>query len=410
MKILWLSGNPALYKRQSMIDGGWIGALQKEIIKNDVNLSIAFPYDENESPSGNDKVRYYPMYINKWKKKFLNSFPHILDDCFLNKIKCIVEDCQPDVIHCWGSELPFGLIAQYTDIPVVMHIQGIINPIYQALLPVGVSNFSLLKAENFNFLKIYKKYFRMESFMRYQAEREKNMLRSIQYFMGRTEWDRRVTEILSPTAKYFYCSEALRPHITKSRKWQYDRNRKLTIASTILPTLYKGSDVILKTAKILKEAYNGDFEWHIYGMDNLHLQEKLTGIKSKDVNVVCMGKVGSDVLSKQLLESDVFVHPSYIDNSPNSVCEAQYLGVPVVATLVGGIPSLIPDGEGMLVPANDAHQTAWSIMKLKLDEDSASDISRKEILLAEKRHDMTKITSDLMSIYKEIIDSKKNKA
>ena len=25
MKILWLSGNPALYKRKSMIDGGWIG-------------------------------------------------------------------------------------------------------------------------------------------------------------------------------------------------------------------------------------------------------------------------------------------------------------------------------------------------------------------------------------------------
>lgn len=24
MKILWLSGNPALYKRKSMIDGGWM--------------------------------------------------------------------------------------------------------------------------------------------------------------------------------------------------------------------------------------------------------------------------------------------------------------------------------------------------------------------------------------------------
>ena len=42
MKILWLSGNPALYKRKSMIDGGWIGTLQKEIVKREYRLSYCF--------------------------------------------------------------------------------------------------------------------------------------------------------------------------------------------------------------------------------------------------------------------------------------------------------------------------------------------------------------------------------
>ena len=53
MKILWLSGNPALYKRKSMIDGGWIGTLQKEIVKENTKLinllvvlaAIGFAYD-----------------------------------------------------------------------------------------------------------------------------------------------------------------------------------------------------------------------------------------------------------------------------------------------------------------------------------------------------------------------------
>ena len=42
MKILWLSGNPALYKRKSMIDGGWIGTLQKRNCKREYRLSYCF--------------------------------------------------------------------------------------------------------------------------------------------------------------------------------------------------------------------------------------------------------------------------------------------------------------------------------------------------------------------------------
>lgn len=70
MKILWLSGNPALYKRKSMIDGGWIGTLQKEIVKENIDLAIAFPYLKDDSSSEEDGVKYYPMYLPKWKREF----------------------------------------------------------------------------------------------------------------------------------------------------------------------------------------------------------------------------------------------------------------------------------------------------------------------------------------------------
>ena len=73
MKILWLSGNPALYKRKSMIDGGWIGTLQGEIVKRGLDLAIAFPYSSDDSPSDGDGVHYYPLYVSKWEKK-INKF------------------------------------------------------------------------------------------------------------------------------------------------------------------------------------------------------------------------------------------------------------------------------------------------------------------------------------------------
>ena len=313
-----------------------------------------------------------------------------------------VIDFRPDIIHCWGSELCYGLIAQYISIPVVMHIQGIINPIYQAFRPAGMDGFSILKASDYNLLKYYKLYCRANVVMKHQATRERDMLKHIKYFIGRTEWDRQVTRLMSPESTYYYCSEALRTHITNSPKWTCNSKRKLIISSTILPPLYKGADVILRTASILKTSYKGDFEWNIYGMNSIHLQEKFTGIKSGQVNVFCRGKVGPDILSEKLLKSDVFVHPSYIDNSPNSVCEAQYLGVPVIATYVGGIPSLIADGAGLLVPANDVYQTAWNIIRLKKDIDLAESISEKEITLAEKRHNLKTIVNDLLGVYEQI--------
>ena len=87
MKILWLSGNPALYKRKSMIDGGWIGTLQKEIVKENIDLAIAFPYLKDDSSSEEDGVKYYPMYLPKWKKRIWYFNQKKVNGFFLHKIK-----------------------------------------------------------------------------------------------------------------------------------------------------------------------------------------------------------------------------------------------------------------------------------------------------------------------------------
>lgn len=111
MKILWLSGNPALYKRKSMIDGGWIGTLQGEIVKRGLDLAIAFPYSSDDSPSDGDGVHYYPLYVSKWEKRFNKFRKEKIDEHYIQLIRKVIDAYQPDVIHCWGSELCFGLIA-----------------------------------------------------------------------------------------------------------------------------------------------------------------------------------------------------------------------------------------------------------------------------------------------------------
>lgn len=400
MKVLWLSGNPALYKRKSMIDGGWIGTLQREIVKREINLAIAFPYAADDKPSDEDGVRYYPMYISKWKKKINRFCLEKIDEQYIQLIKNIIADFKPDIIHCWGSELCYGLIAKCTEIPVVMHIQGIINPIYDAYNPVGMSGFSILKSLNFNWLKYYHLYYGWHSWISKQAKREVEIFRNTKYFFGRTDWDRRVTKILSPNSEYFFCSEALRPAIINSDKWNFHESKeKVIISTTISSPVYKGADVILKIAKVLADHTSLKFEWNVYGVSEITMQERFTGIRCKDINVYCRGMVNAKELADKLLHSDVYIHPSYIDNSPNSVCEAQYIGVPVIAANVGGVSTLLKKGAGVLVPSNDPYQTAYFIQKIATEQIFAEQLSNAEKEISKNRHNVNTIINSIMDVY-----------
>jgi glycosyltransferase involved in cell wall biosynthesis len=69
-----------------------------------------------------------------------------------------------------------------------------------------------------------------------------------------------------------------------------------------------------------------------------------------------------------LAELAVLALPSVMENSPMALLEAMAAGVPVVASAVGGIPELAPDGTAQLVPPGDAAALAGAIARL-LDDD-----------------------------------------
>ena len=104
-----------------------------------------------------------------------------------------------------------------------------------------------------------------------------------------------------------------------------------------------------------------------------------------------------------LLGADVYVHPSYADNSPNSLCEAQLLGLPCVACAVGGVPSLVEDHRtGLLTPAGDAPALAEKLMQLQ-DPARRERIGRAGCAAARTRHDKKTILRDLLEAYDTIL-------
>ena len=64
---------------------------------------------------------------------------------------------------------------------------------------------------------------------------------------------------------------------------------------------------------------------------------------------------------------DVFVLPSLAEGTPNSVIEAMAHGLPIIATEVGGIPDVLDDDCGILVPAGDGAALADAMKQLAQD-------------------------------------------
>ncbi|MEO8042321.1 MAG: glycosyltransferase family 4 protein [Acidobacteriota bacterium] len=79
---------------------------------------------------------------------------------------------------------------------------------------------------------------------------------------------------------------------------------------------------------------------------------------------------------REFSAADVYLNTNRIDNMPISVVEAWAMGVPVVATNVGGLSHLIESGEtGLLVDDNDADGMASAVRSLLKDPETTKRLS-----------------------------------
>ena len=412
MRILWYTNTPCNYNQNSAYNGGgWLSALQNLLEKtDDVELGIAFALDGEPEKVKTNSVTYFPMkfpHKSFWekfrcvlgtKKGFVKSERNRYSK-YEEILKFPIEDFKPDIIMVFGSEQPMGLIASLTDIPVVLHIQGILTPFLNAYLPPFVSWKSYINSSH----DIKKILLRSIEHKRWVAncEREQEIYKRVKYYFGRTDWDYRLTKILKPNAEYFYSSEILRPVFYEQAERKIPK--KLTIVTTISNPLYKGYDLVLKTAQRLVRSHV-EFEWKCFGNIDPRTIERILKIKHENVNVSLCGVATPEDLKRALLQSTVYVHTSYIDNSPNSLCEAQILGCTPIATYVGGVPSLIQDGvTGYLVPANDPFQLAYLIEDVFAHVENNVAIGKAAQVIARKRHDRNGIVEKLLNDLNTII-------
>lgn len=415
MKVLWFEVTcPSSYDEEGKPVCGWQDALE-HIIKGiaDIDLHIAFetkyPSDERIKKG----VTYHPLYTSYswWELRKVRWDWDINAKKIVKESLKLIERIHPDIIHVFGNEWPFGLIAEHTNIPVVIHIQGSIVAYNNAFYPPGYNDYTMIRGCNFN---LYKCWLLWKS-IKYRNSRlvmEERTWKCVHHYMGRTVWDRALVNTLSPTSTYHHVDEALRPSFLATTKtWKPIKNSRINLITTGISSFWKGPDMLLKTARILKQ--NGiDFEWKVAGVildEQKRVIEKKEGTTFEENSINVLGFIKPDELIEVLCSSTMYVHTAYIENSPNSICEAQYLGVPIVSTHVGGIETLLDAGkDGFLIPANDPWRMADAIIQLSEDEARLKEYSKNSYEHAHKRHNPENIKRDLLVCYRDVINSLNN--
>ena len=109
-----------------------------------------------------------------------------------------------------------------------------------------------------------------------------------------------------------------------------------------------------------------------------------------------------DVL-RWMRASDVVVNPSLTEGMPNVVLEAMSLGLPIVATDVGGVGDMLVNGEsGLLIPAGDAHAIADAVFQLFADPDKSRALGRSANN-AVQRFSPERQRDELLALYAETL-------
>jgi glycosyltransferase involved in cell wall biosynthesis len=227
------------------------------------------------------------------------------------------------------------------------------------------------------------------------------------YFIGRTEWDQAWVRAMNPTAAYYTCDEVIRPAFFEGGWSLPDAKRHSMLFTNAMQPL-KGIPVLLDAAAILRRKYPDlhlqlTGEWYPRSGWGRVITDKIRTLGLKEC-VTFTGPVEADTLASLLLKANVFVSPSWMENSSNSIAEAMLIGTPCVASFTGGLTTILMAGEtALMYPPGDSALLAAAVDRIFDDDALALRLTRAAKSVALRRHNTRRIVTRQLEIYQEVI-------
>lgn len=375
----------------------------KQLVAADCNISVAVA----TVYSGSKLIKREVNGVTYWVVP-LNGKSQIKYNSHLEPLwRDVRDDFKPDVVHIHGSEYPHGLayVEACGSKGVVVSLQGIISRIAR-YYATGIDFRGIKKCltlrgivKNDDILKGQKSFEK-------RGRNEISLLQSVGHIIGRTDWDKAHAWAINPNAQYHYCGETLRDSFY-NHKWSYDKCEHHSIFVSQASYPIKGLHKLLEAMPLVLREYP-DAKIYVAGDDPTAKQwwcitgygkylRRLINKLGLRPYITFSGMLSEEDMCKAYLRANLFVCPSAIENSPNSLGEAQLLGMPYVASFVGGIPEIVEYNPTVLYRFEETEMLAKRIC-------AVFEASEKFTLCKfdERRYDKIVNSELLRNIYQDI--------
>jgi glycosyltransferase involved in cell wall biosynthesis len=416
VKVLWFTNIelPAVQRRLGahVAGGGWMESLREALADQPgLELAVAAAGPSLFEPFVEEGVTYYHLRLPSPPRGLAGvaqRWTHAAHpDALLLQGLATVRRFLPDLVHVHGSEGPFGLLATARTTPVLISLQGLLGACSRAYFSGIPSQEILRDIASREFLKgrglVHDRWI-----MQRRAQRELSILRACHFFAGRTRWDREFLTRVNPHARYYHVDEVLQPEFYRGEWHGPSVAGPFVVYATMGPAPYKGLLPLLSSIRRLSD----------YGGRPVHLRvggqvegTEMWAMAKRAVHrlglgdvVSWLGPLSAEAIVKELTRADAYVHPSFVENSPNALAEAMIVGVPCVASAVGGVPSLLRSSvEGLLCPPGNVDAWAAALRSLEDDPDLARRLGSQARRRARLRHEPADIARATLDMYADVL-------
>ena len=331
----------------------------------------------------------------------------------------------PDLVHIWGTEFPQSwALAKVSDPKkTLVSIQGLVHTFEHhtyAGIPDSVCRTTWLHRLLNRLGKHIPSIEQLRLSFAQRAETERKVLRRVGHVNGGTAWGDGCARLLQPEVRLHPCGLILRDSFYREDVWDADGCRPHSILAlytypikgfhklleALVPVVarYPDTRVYVAGNKCAYRKFTGlrkwvmdhapDYDWYVQGLiEKYGLQDHLE----------FLGYLSEEDMRSRMMQCQVFVSPSAIENHSTALGEAMITGVPSIASCVGGLQEMIDHGEdGFLYPFNEPYMLSNYILRLFEDRALAEQFSRKGREHAQRTYDREGNCRRLLEIY-EII-------
>lgn len=422
MKILWIVNKPigALHEKlmgKKSTGGLWMEAMlekaRTDAEMHIVIVNIANVKNVEKYIYGNETYYTIPGLPNE-HYNYKSAEAHM---CWRN----IIKEEQPDLIELWGTELPYGIPAleEAKDIPAVVYVQGILDSIgkyYQA----GMTPKELIKARTLRDVLTRSTIIDLQKNYLKRSKVEAIIVNMAKNIIVENQWAESYYMKMCRDVHVYRCPLSI-SEVFESVQWTSHNMQPHTIMCSAANYPIKGLHMLLKALSIVKLHYpdvklfipgtplrriNSIQSWFKRNGYDKFIHSLISDLELEDV-VSYTGRLTAEGMAHKMSEVNAFVMCSAIENHSSTLKEAMSVGVPCVASYVGGVPEYAISGSNcLLYRFEDYELLALHLMNLFRSNELCSKLSaqsRNDMKIGREQNDFYLISK---YIYKCLVSNK----